>query len=421
MEDISINLAVLRNPRASLQEREKAFKTLRQQFSPSIHETNEYAAEIRRVFDLRFGLWPKPPSPPPNDPLLIADRIRGVVFGSALGDSMGLATEFLTKAQVLDYYGSSHVFQPLCEVYPDYHRLAFPIADWTDDTDQLILILQTLLENKGEYNGPSFAKKLTKWVKQGFMELGDSGGSGLGRTTKTVVRHHLFEDQPHQAAHNVWLQSGKQAAPNGAVMRTAITAVPFYWDADRVQQNTMDFCRATHADPRCIASTVVIAECVRQLISSTENDDSLLQVEDIIQSSISRSESILESDKDKEELLTFASVCDIEELTLDDPTGIGYTFRCMGAGLWALRTSEREKNIQSILQELVAQGGDADTNSAVAGALLGARFGYSRLPKCVTDLPYMVWLESWVQKVLYMMDLPIKMNCSGFPVASQEE
>lgn len=44
-------------------------------------------------------------------------------------------------------------------LYPDLHRASFPPGDWTDDTDQLVLILQTLLENWGRENGVLFASK----------------------------------------------------------------------------------------------------------------------------------------------------------------------------------------------------------------------------------------------------------------------
>ena len=55
-------------------------------------------------------------------------------------------------------------------------------------------------------------------------------------------------------------------APNGGLMRTAVTGIPYFDDADRVQETTVQFCKATHADPRCVASAVLIAECVRGLI-----------------------------------------------------------------------------------------------------------------------------------------------------------
>lgn len=36
---------------------------------------------------------------------------------------------------------------------PDTHRRKWEIADWTDESDQMILILQTILKNRGEVSG----------------------------------------------------------------------------------------------------------------------------------------------------------------------------------------------------------------------------------------------------------------------------
>ena len=42
-----------------------------------------------------------------------------------------------------------------------------------------------------------FAKKMKRWCDQGFKELGDIGGMGIGRTTHTVLREPCFLKYPH--------------------------------------------------------------------------------------------------------------------------------------------------------------------------------------------------------------------------------
>jgi ADP-ribosylglycohydrolase len=39
-----------------------------------------------------------------------------------------------------------------------------------------------------------------------------------------------------------------------------------------VLSNTDQFCRATHADPRCVAACVVVAKCVAQLLQGADED-----------------------------------------------------------------------------------------------------------------------------------------------------
>ncbi|KAH3705831.1 ADPribosylglycohydrolase superfamily protein [Pelomyxa schiedti] len=83
-----------------------------------------------------------------------------------------IATEFCTKEWVNDKFHGSQI------PFPDFprtaHSVRWTLGDWTDDTDQLILILQGILETGGTVSETNFAMKLIHWIKQGFPELGDT-------------------------------------------------------------------------------------------------------------------------------------------------------------------------------------------------------------------------------------------------------
>ena len=55
----------------------------------------------------------------------------------------------------------------------------------------------------------------------------------------------------------------------------------------------------------------------------------------------------------------------------------GHTVLTMQAGLWAATTP---LNFEEALVALVNSGGDTDTNGALAGAVLGARYGATAIP-----------------------------------------
>ena len=55
----------------------------------------------------------------------------------------------------------------------------------------------------------------------------------------------------------------------------------------------------------------------------------------------------------------------------------GHTVLTMQSGLWAATTP---LNFEDALIAVVNAGGDTDTNGALAGALLGARYGASAIP-----------------------------------------
>jgi len=76
------------------------------------------------------------------------------------------------------------------------HSSRWDHGDWTDDSDQMILILESILETYAGANALAtdlhpdpqlFAHKLAAWVDHGFPMLGDRGGMGLGALTKSVV------------------------------------------------------------------------------------------------------------------------------------------------------------------------------------------------------------------------------------------
>lgn len=114
----------------------------------------------------------------------LIDRLLGCVYGQALGDAYGLSTEFEDQNRVKYNYPDTTEIIP----FPDYkltgHNRRWPRGDWTDDTDQWILILDTLVN----YNGDEkvFAEKLYNWIRYGYKELGDHGGMGLGANVSQV-------------------------------------------------------------------------------------------------------------------------------------------------------------------------------------------------------------------------------------------
>ena len=69
----------------------------------------------------------------------VADRCKGVIFGHAIGDALGLGAEFMPKATVTANYPNG--LDRYSQIIQDPHRRRWAIGDWTDDTDQMLCIL----------------------------------------------------------------------------------------------------------------------------------------------------------------------------------------------------------------------------------------------------------------------------------------
>ena len=90
----------------------------------------------------------------------------------------------------------------------------------------------------------------------------------------------------------------------------------------------------------------------------------------------------------------------LDSLCLDDEKSMGYTLRTLGAVLWAYWHATSYK--EGILK-IVLSGGDADTNAAVAGAILGAKFGICHIPDAWRNgLLYASMLHDKVQEFYAM-------------------
>ena len=152
-------------------------------------------------------------------------------------------------------------------------------------------------------------------------------------------------------------------------MRTSVLGLWDFDDPQRIVENTETVCKITHYDPRCVASCVAVSMLVNQLAKGRAPDDTLLQeVRATATQYDGRLDAVFEASVAHE---------DIDALDLDEEEGIGYTLKPLAAGLWALVHAE---SLEEGLLRVIQEGGDADSNASVAGALLGARYGIGAIP-----------------------------------------
>lgn len=316
----------------------------------------------------------------------LEDRFIGVLFGQAVGDALGLGTEFMTKKEV-DWHYPNGLTQ-YEQIIQDAHRKRWKQGSWTDDTDQMTMILDSLLET-GAVNVSDIARRFWNWA---FV----ANGEGIGMTTYKVFTYPDFIANPHNAAHIIWEESNYHIAANGGVMRTSVMGLWDFQNANKLPANVEAVCRITHADPRCIGSCVIVATLINELVKGRTANQSLY--DEMIAIANCYDERI-------EPFITLAlQANDIAELDLDNEHSMGYTLKTLAAGIWSLAHAESfAQGITAVIQE----GGDADTNAAVAGALLGAKFGLSAIPK--------QWIEglTW-QRYLYRVSYELFTKMTQF-------
>ncbi|KAH7096996.1 ADP-ribosylglycohydrolase-domain-containing protein [Auriculariales sp. MPI-PUGE-AT-0066] len=346
-----------------------------------------------------------PPFPPSSH-----DRLLGCLIGGALGDAIGLFTEFLPKAESAQLYGSTPSLSllppgshPLATpnmkaMHMDRHRGMFSPGSWTDDTDQSLLILLSWLRSGGTTLDPKdFAQRLKVWCREGLRALARPP-LGLGRTVGASVHAPGWLEDPIGIAREKWESTGRVVAPNGAVMRTAIIGCLCYQDKDGVSGldraffASMQLGATTHADPRCLVSCAIVSGIIVAIMRgelASEQD-----VRGIVTAALAFLEARPEfPDKlsenhraELEQLYVWPS--SLDQLALDERKSIGYTYKCLGSAMWALRKAlEWRANgqvpdrdmFERIITDITMEGGDADTNAVVAGAIVGCYLGVQGL------------------------------------------
>lgn len=303
------------------------------------------------------------------------DRIRGCLFGQAIGDALGLGTEFLSKEEVQKFYPQG--LSKYNQIVQDAHRKRWEIGAWTDDTDMMLCILNA-------FEGKQFN---INHIAQNFKDWFDGYPLGIGSSTYKILCMRDYVDKPFECSRIGWEVSRGLNAPNGAVMRTSVVGC----EQENVTNQAIEICRLTHYDPRCVASCVIVSEIIHSLIWESR-ELTYQEIRDIG----------TRFDDRTNEWIYVAYKGTLEDLDLDKPREIGYTLRTLGAGLWAYFHAE---DFITGLKNVINEGGDGDTNGAVAGAILGAKFGFSAIPDYYVENLYNLKefqanVESFIHKVL---------------------
>ena len=286
----------------------------------------------------------------------ILDRLKGTIFGQAIGDALGLGTEFMTNEDMAWKY--PHGIKHYSDIFQDRHRKRWKIGDWTDDTDMMLCIANAVIKEKG-VNLTSIAQNFKNWANGEPM--------GIGENTYKVLMIGDYVEHPFEVSKKVWEMSGKKAAANGGLMRTSIVGL----FPKAVEECAENICRLTHYDPRCVGSCVIVSELIHSLVYNGKG----LSYHQIVDMARKYDERIVE-------FIDLSMNTDIRALELQDEASIGYTLRTLAAGLWAYWNA---RTFEDGLLSVVRAGGDADTNAAVACAILGAKYGFSAITQEYVD------------------------------------
>ena len=280
----------------------------------------------------------------------MAERVEGSCLGLALGDALGAPFEFLRANDVPD---------PI----PAFERpwLDRPPGSTTDETAMARNLMRSLVE-RGGFDPIDLVKRHLAWFRSDPPDV----GTNIARVLRRVER----SEDASAVARAVWEERGPEvSAGNGSVMYCAPLGVAYANRPQRLFELAPALSALTHFDGRCRTAVLAVTLCVAALVRG-EGAECAARA----------ALSAVEAHEGGEELEFLVEAVGGSR-AIDGPDQ-GFCLFTAGVALQAL---VRGGDAEAELRRVVSLGGDADTNAAVAGALLGAREGVHGLPS--------VWLE----------------------------
>jgi ADP-ribosyl-[dinitrogen reductase] hydrolase len=275
----------------------------------------------------------------------LEDRVVGSCLGLALGDALGAPFEFLRGRNVPD---------PI----PALERpwLDRPPGSTTDDT-ALARNLMTSLAERGGFDPDDLIERHLAWFR--------SDPPDVGTITGRVLRRVDAGEDAATVALEVWEQRGPEvSAGNGSVMYCAPLGLAYANRPGELFELAPALSALTHHDGRCKTAVLAVTLAVAALARGEAAEDAARSALAAVQE--------LEGGEELEYLVEAAG----SPRPIDGPD---QGFVLFTAGL-AFQALVRGGGVETELRRVVSLGGDADTNAAVAGALLGARDGVEGLP-----------------------------------------
>ena len=276
-------------------------------------------------------------------------RVVGGILGLALGDALGAPFEFRRAHDI-----PSPI--PAFEL-PWMDR---PPGSWTDDTEMARNLWTSLIATRGTLDTDDVLRRHLEWL--------ETSPPDIGSQTVAALREH--QRGTPDAAKAVFDRRGPEvSAGNGSVMYCAPLGLAYADRADDLLEAAPALSVITHWDERCTTACVAVTLTAAALV---RGDDP----ESAVRGALARV-----ADRDGGEELDYLTGAAGIERPIDGPDQ-GFTLFTAGV---ALRVAGESRPFHEGLLEIVALGGDTDTNASVAGALLGALHGADALPSAWLD------------------------------------
>lgn len=314
------------------------------------------------------------------------ERALGGLWGSVVGDALGVPVEFKDRATVQA--------DPVTGMR-GYGTHQQPPGTWSDDSSLLLCSADSLIQH--EFDTEDMGKRFLAWYHEKLwtpwghvFDIGMATSEALGRIASGVRAEAAGGDSEHSNG-------------NGSLMRILPVALRF---ANTPTPTLIDHIHRasaiTHRHPRSQMACGFLALVVRRLLESAQPEAAFSQA-------CSEFHTLYEVEPrwavelDPFQCLLAGDLSKHPESEI--PSG-GYALDTLVASLWCLLTTH---SFQECVLKAVNLGKDTDTTGCVAGGLAGVAYGIESIP------------SDWISQLARMEDLDrLFVQFAGLAECSQE-
>ncbi|GGR82201.1 ribosylglycohydrolase [Streptomyces humidus] len=304
---------------------------------------------------------------PASHPLSIhaTDRAAGVLLGAACGDALGVPYEFgrrlTADEQPAMIGGGLGPYKP---------------GEYSDDTQMHVCIAAVAATGADLTSDGALDQ-----IARNFHRWRDGGASDIGNQTRSVLgaaKAHKTGTpaQAMLAAADAYTARTRFSAGNGSLMRTGIVALAYLDDVEGMVRAATMISSLTHSDPECAEACILWCSGVRIAVLEGTFDG------------VRQGVALLPADRQE---IWHARLDEAEANPPHHWERNGYVVTALQAAWSAItrtpvpdlapeRDSFPAQHFQLATEAAVRAGNDTDTVAAIAGTLLGARWGVSAIP-----------------------------------------
>ena len=280
-------------------------------------------------------------------------RILGGLYGSLVGDALGVPVEFSSRP--------ARDADPVVGMR-GYGMHNQPPGTWSDDGSLLLCSVESLVE--AGFDTQDMGARFVRWYDAAHWsahgEVFDIGG-----TTSNALHRIAQGDAAESAGGNGLYDNG-----NGSLMRILPVVIAGLGECDAALCDQLERASAiTHGHERSKLACAFFGLFVRALVAGATPQDALATARSSFQAIYAT-----------RDLMAFQNVlhADIATWKREYVTSGGYVMETLTASIWCLLTTD---NFADCVLKAVNLGGDTDTTGCVAGGLAGLFYGVESIPK----------------------------------------